>query len=544
MENARLEEILKKLKILEERVTRIENRLNLAPQPVAEETTRAEIPTEPEVGQRQMELEFRIGRFWLTQIGVIALTAGLIFLLTLPMPGASPLTRCLVGLLIVIIMFASSYFIRKNFVFISRTLVGGAQVLLYYVVLRLYYFSEPHLISSEFLALALLFAVLVFNFYLSNRLKSQPAITLNFLLAFFTLLISQNPFLIFAGLTILSLLAVYFYLKENWQGIFLFSLLGTYIFHLLWLVGNPLITKSFGLVRDVPLNTFFILIYFIIFTLGLIFRRTREEEDHLFISTVFLNCVVAYFVYLLATIVSFSNNLFFPHLLPFFLFFIFSFIFWARYKSRYATFFYSIFGYIALTVAIVAQFKIPNAFIWLSWQSLLVVITAIWFRSKFIVVANFFIFLIIFFAFLNLSGEITAISLSFGIVALLSARIMNWQKSRLELKTEMMRNAYLAVAFFIFPYALYHSLPREIVPLSWIGVAGLYFLLSIILNNMKYRWMAILTLFLTTFYLAILVTTRLNPFFRVASFLALGIVLLVVSILYTKAHNKRQSQTK
>jgi len=364
------------------------------------------------------------------------------------------------------------------------------------------------------------------------------------LLAFFTLLISQNPFLIFAGLTILSLLAVYFYLKENWQGIFLFSLLGTYIFHLLWLVGNPLITKSFGLVRDVPLNTFFILIYFIIFTLGLIFRRTREEEDHLFISTVFLNCVVAYFVYLLATIVSFSNNLFFPHLLPFFLFFIFSFIFWARYKSRYATFFYSIFGYIALTVAIVAQFKIPNAFIWLSWQSLLVVITAIWFRSKFIVVANFFIFLIIFFAFLNLSGEITAISLSFGIVALLSARIMNWQKSRLELKTEMMRNAYLAVAFFIFPYALYHSLPREIVPLSWIGVAGLYFLLSIILNNMKYRWMAILTLFLTTFYLAILVTTRLNPFFRVASFLALGIVLLVVSILYTKAHNKRQSQTK
>ncbi len=121
---------------------------------------------------------------------------------------------------------------------------------------------------------------------------------------------------------------------------------------------------------------------------------------------------------------------------------------------------------------------------------------------------------------------------------------MNWQKHRLELKSELIRNAYLTIAFFIFPYALYHSLPREYVPLSWIGIAGLYFLMSLLLNNMKYRWMALLTLFLTAFYLAILGTTQLSPVFRVASFLGLGIALLIVSILYTRARNRKQVQLK
>ena len=195
-------------------------------------------------------------------------------------------------------------------------------------------------------------------------------------------------------------------------------------------------------------------------------------------------------------------------------------------------------GYTALSVAIIAGFKTPDFFIWLCWQSLLVVSTAVWFRSKFIVVTNFIIYTIIFVAYLFLAGTVSITSISFGVVALLSARILKWQQQRLELKTEMMRNAYLVAAFFIIPYALYNTLPKEFVSLSWLCVAIVYYIISLILENMKYRWMALLTFLATALYLLITGITKLEPVFYIISFLVLGVVLLAVSFIYARAKIK------
>jgi hypothetical protein len=133
-------------------------------------------------------------------------------------------------------------------------------------------------------------------------------------------------------------------------------------------------------------------------------------------------------------------------------------------------------------------------------------------------------------------------SLSFGVVALISARVMNWQKHRLELKTEFMRNSYLATAFVMIPYSFYHIVPAGYISLSWVGIALFYYLLSIILRNEKYRWMALLTLLLTVFYVSIIGIARLSPVYRIVSFIVLGIVLLIVSIAYTKMKIKKDSK--
>ncbi len=108
-------------------------------------------------------------------------------------------------------------------------------------------------------------------------------------------------------------------------------------------------------------------------------------------------------------------------------------------------------GYFALSVAIARLVPVPDCFIWLSGESLLVVATALWFRSKLIVVGNFFIFVAIVVAYMAVATSESGISIGFGVVALLTARILRWQQERLELKTEMMRNAYLASAFVGLP---------------------------------------------------------------------------------------------
>ena len=103
-----------------------------------------------------------------------------------------------------------------------------------------------------------------------------------------------------------------------------------------------------------------------------------------------------------------------------------------------------------------------------------------------------------------------------------------------------MRNSYLFIALLIIPYALYNVLPSGFVGLSWLAVAIIYYALSVILKNKKYRWMALLTLLLTVFYVLILGISSSSSALKIISFLILGIVLILLSIIY--ARNKLKAE--
>jgi len=128
---------------------------------------------------------------------------------------------------------------------------------------------------------------------------------------------------------------------------------------------------------------------------------------------------------------------------------------------------------------------------------------------------------------------------AFGLVALITARILNWKKERLDIKTDFVRNAYLIIAFGIVPYGLYKVLPSEFITLSWIIVAVLYFVVSILLKNVKYRWMAIATFAVSAFYLLLFDLSNVNILYRVIALMFLSIASIIISIIYTsKSKNK------
>ena len=60
----------------------------------------------------------------------------------------------------------------------------------------------------------------------------------------------------------------------------------------------------------------------------------------------------------------------------------------------------------------------PEVFVWLSLQSVIVVATAVWFRSRFIVVANFLIYVAIILGYVIVAKTETGISLGFGLYIL------------------------------------------------------------------------------------------------------------------------------
>ncbi len=538
-------EIVEFLKRMDLRLTAVENAIHIEPQTdyqfgVIEETTAPEPVKEIlSVEKEEEQLENRIGQFWFAKTGIIVLAIGIGFLLTFPYENLPSFLPSLFGYFLAFAIGAISIYMRKNYEFIAGYFLGGGLVLLYFTTLRLYFFSQQQTVSDTGLEVGLLSFVVLLCVFVSLKQRSIYLTGISITLGLATALISDSAVIIVLYETVFAVTAVVISLKFKWFNLVLYTAVFTYLTHLLWFLNNPFVGRPLAFNSLPEINLLFLLLYVVVFSLGVFLREAESSESFEEIISSVGNSTVGYGLFLLITLTQVSpfNPLF--HFLAFLVFIILSTFFWTKRRSKYSTFFYVMTAYLALSVAIVLQFQIPDYFIWLCWQSIVVVSTAVWFRSKFIIVANFVIYLAIFFAFLAFGGKVDLVSISFGLVALISARILNWKKERLELKTEQMRNAYLLTALFVIPYALYNAVPSGFVSISWIAVSILYYVFSLLLKIEKYRWMSLATLLLTVGYVFIIGITSSDWLYKIVSFIVLGIVLLSLSIIYSKKKSKR-----
>lgn len=533
------EQLLSYIKNLEQRVSRIEFQLDIQ-NPTEDHNVKSSGSFLGNRSKDSDDLENEIGQFWLAKIGIIVLVLGLIFVLTFPFKSIPQIFPSVFGFAIVLVLLTVSKFLKNSYELLSRYLFGSSLMLAFFSVLRLHYFNTAATIESTGLLSIFLYLVAASILFVSIRRGSIYLTSLGIILTSFTALINGTPILAYLTFSILSTLIVYLKIRKEWSGLFNSGMLIILLAHFWFSIGNyffadPQQTFSFSI-----LNQLFITIYVMIFSSANIFMKNELNEDFRTITSIVLSSILPYLLLFGLSISKYRDSLITVNLLAAIIFLVLAVIFWNKYESKYSTFLYAMTGYASLSVAIVGYFPKPDYFVWLSWQSFLVVSTSIWFRSKFIIVANFIIYLLIYFTYLILAGSLGVISLSFGFVALLSARVLNWQKDRLQLKTEMMRIAYLVAAFFIFPYALYHIVPHNYVSLSWMVVALFYLVLGIVLKNIKYRWMSLATLFLTVLYVLTIGSTNFDPSFRILSFVVLGIGLIITSIFYTK---RRKNQT-
>jgi hypothetical protein len=523
--------ILDLLRRLEARVARIEDYLGISSGIESElvESVKA---------SEKVSWEIKIGEYWLAHLGTAVFLLGLAFFISYPFKAISPVLINLFGYLAVIGLLGLSRFWQKTYQYLAKILFGSGIVLLYFTTLRLHFFRDNPIIASKAVGLAVVVTVLALSLYLAVKRRSEILTGITLFLAYSTSLISQTTHFALILVTVTSAAAVLILIRYNWHTLAVFSMIFTYLTHLIWLLNNPLLGNPMQAISEHHNNLIYLFLYGALFGGANLFRnRTSYSDISEFVLT-FINSIGFFVVSSLVTVTFFKSELGLTNLLMAIFFLTVATLNWIHHQSRYSTSLYASFGYMALSIAIFTQFKSPDYFVWLGWESLLVISTAIWFRSRIIIVVNILIYLVIFLAYLRLAPSHDLVNLSYAVVALSSARILNWQKERLELKTDMIRNAYLASAFVIVLYGLHHAVPSNYVSLSWLGAALFYFGMSLALRNIKYRWMAISTIFATIIHVFILDMARLEAAFRIVLFLAVGIVLLVVSLLYAK-HRKR-----
>ena len=493
--------------------------------------------------ETEEELEFVVGQKWFAGVGVLVLTCGVGFALSLPLSGLPPIAPSAAGFVLAASLLVVAWGLRKNFEQVSGHLRGAGMALLFFSTLRLYFFGAVHVLEVDsFAGRTVLTGVVAANLLLALRRKSPWLLGLALLTGLIGAIAVGAPFGVFLSVAGLAGLAAYASVRHNWPGLLLGFIPAAYLTHLLWAINRPWSGRPFKIQLEPAAGLFFLLVYAVILAAGSLRRRDRAQEDAGTILAVLFNCGASYALFLLQSLGTAPTEFAPAHLAAGLVYLSLAVVFWRSEASRISTFFYAMAGYLALSAAIVKVFPSPEVFIWLPGQSLVVVATALWFRSRLIVVANFFIYVSIVLAYMAVAKEESGISLGFGVVALLSARILNWKKERLELKTELMRNAYLVSAFVVFPYALYHLVPGAYVSVAWVGIAVAYYLMNLIVRNPKYRWMGHLTLLLTVLYVIVVGITQLAPAYRIVSFLVLGTVLVAVSLIFTQVRARQRRQ--
>jgi hypothetical protein len=482
-----------------------------------------------------------VGQNWFALVGIVAVVAGLSFMLAQPWSGLPPWVPPLGGAATAVVLLVLASRWRGTYELVARFFWGGGLAVLYFSVVRLFFFGNPSVFPADTVGSGVcLFAAALAVVAVGYRRDSIWLAGLGLLAVAASSLILGGAGATWTSLLLLAGLVTVLVARRGWDALLVPGTVLGPLVYALWMMNGPQLGRPPRLMADGGAGPLVLLLHAGIIAAGYLLRKGVRTEGPLLGVGSALNCALGYGVFLVHTVGAYRSALTGLHAAGFAVFLGIAITFWLRAQSRIATFLYAMTGYLALSVAILKAVTGPEVFVWLSVQSVVVVATAIWFRSRFIIVANFLIYVMIVLGYVVAVKAESGISLGFGLVALASARILHWQQQRLELKTELMRNAYLASAFVVFPYALYHLVEGKLVALAWVGLALFYYLANLVVRSPKFRWMGHATLLLTALYLAIAGTSRFSPAYRVLSFLVLGMVLLVVSVVFTRLRKRRE----
>ncbi len=346
-------------------------------------------------GENDADAEVNYGENWFAVLAIFVFAVFFIFFLLKPYDGINQFIPPVIGIFISGIIISLSQFGMKSFTVISRSFFGIGFLLLYFSLLRFFHFSESPAISNKIIEAFFLYSISGLIIYISITRKSYFLNLSGLILASSSALILDNQIIQFLTLTILSFISVLSYLKWGFKNLIyiITSILIIYFSHLLISLNNPIVNDQMHLVSS-KINPIFLILYMIIFSIGYYVKVLNTSSEGIDSLISFINAIISFILFVSITTTGLKESVPILFVLYFIVSLSIAIFYWKKISSKYSTYIYSILAFIILSLAIVLSIPLPNAFIPLVWQSLIVIIFAIWFNSKELVASNFLIFVI------------------------------------------------------------------------------------------------------------------------------------------------------
>ncbi len=252
---------------------------------------------QPENGSEESRgLEANIGLKWFGRIGILSLVLGVVFLIKYAFDQnmIGHLGRIILGIIfgLGLVVGGEVFDTREKYKRYARTLTGGGFAILYFAIYAAYHFEtyREAIGMSQTLDLILLNAVVVLSIIFSLRYNSKIILTESFFMGYLTLLLNPvSLFTLYYALVLTSGLIIITSVKK-WVDISIGGLFGTYFVFILWYTYN---------LHEGSLSLMFLFAYFAIFTVNSFFMRDKDAKTSAFNqnkSLVVSNSLLFYFL--------------------------------------------------------------------------------------------------------------------------------------------------------------------------------------------------------------------------------------------------------
>lgn len=490
--------------------------------------------------QGKGSFESGVGEYGMAWIGNIVLLFGLTFLVQYLQNKGYAVFSFLTGFISIAAIYATAHFTRNSYAYLSRLLSYNGHILLFYFSIHLHFFENNPIIGNDTIGIILTLLVPVVLFFIAFRRKSQLLMFIVLLMFLIAGVIANSISILSVICSLTALLAAFLVFRFGWQQLYFSFIFIVYIAHWIWLLNNPFLGNSFEFISSPGFNFISVFITGLAFSLLPFFPRKEKISDDFIIASIIFNGLGFTSILLVSTFTFYISNYVLLHSIIAVFCLFYSILLKKRNGHEIIASMYALYGFLAMSVAFFGLYGLPASFFMFAFQSLLVVSMALWFRSRFIVIMNTILYFLLLTFYLKNNADATSTNFAFMLVAFITARIINWKKERLNIKTEWVRNFYLVAGFVMTLITFYNAFPADYVTVSWIVVAILFFTLSIIIKNVKYRWIAIATVIASAIKLIFMDMSNIDIGYRVLVFLGMAIISIIVSILYTRYFKKKK----
>ena len=487
-------------------------------------------------------IEYSVGEYGMAWLGNIVLLFGIIFLFQYVKNSGHILLSFVAGFIAVAGIYTVTYLTKKSYSYLSGLLSYTGHLLLFYFTVRLHFFGPGAPIENRVAGLAILFLVIAVLFLLAYKRQSQLMSFMVLCMLLVTGIIGNYMGFTASIATLVSAISVFLYFKFNWTKIHVIFIFLSYITHLLWLLNNPFMGNNLEFVSSPGISIVAVFLTGLLYSLVAFSNYKENISNEYVIATIIFNGLGFTVLLLISTFNYYLNNyeLLYGTIAVFCMGF--SVILKRKSTHQIIASIYALYGFLALSVSLYGIFLFPKAYMLFALQSLLVVSFALWYRSKFMVIMNSILFLLLMIFFLREKSGSIGSYFTYVIVAFISARFINWKKERFNIRTEYVRNLYLVCGFIMTLISFYKAFPESYVTVSWIFAAIIFFLFGYLIKNIKYRWLAIASVIAAAIKLVFFDMSDIEVGYRVLVFLLLAALSIAVSIFYTRYLDKKKTQ--
>jgi hypothetical protein len=238
---------------------------------------RLEAPRQPKlvpqqsVVVQQAKIESWISGYGFARLGIISLVTGVAFLVADSYAWLGAPLKILLGYTIAAAFIAAGRTFLKKPLALAQILVAGGLGVAYYTTYAMHYVPSARLIASPIVGLLLLAAMVLVIIIVAHRMQSETVAGVALFLGLHTGMVSPITSFTLLSSVLLAGGAAFFLAKNRWVYVPVSTLLAVYATHLLWILGNPMISN--GSSHDLghfSTSVLFASLYFVTFSIALL----------------------------------------------------------------------------------------------------------------------------------------------------------------------------------------------------------------------------------------------------------------------------------